>query len=117
MHHESIDEIALLRQELKLVRAVADMAPAMLAYWDASQRCVFANRAYEKWFGIKPKQLIGRTLQELLGPIYPLNLPHIEAALRGEPQEFERLIPDPRGGPPRFSQAHYVPDSDGTTVR
>ncbi len=32
MHHESIDEIALLRQELKLVRAVADMAPAMLAY-------------------------------------------------------------------------------------
>ena len=117
MHHESIDEIALLRQELKLVRAVADMAPAMLAYWDASQRCVFANRAYEKWFGIKPTQLIGRTLQELLGPIYPLNLPHIEAALRGEPQEFERLIPDPRGGPPRFSQAHYVPDVDGTTVR
>jgi len=117
MHHESIDEIALLRQELKLVRAVADMAPAMLAYWDASQRCVFANRAYEKWFGIKPKQLIGRTLQELLGPIYPLNRPYIEAALRGEPQEFERQIPDPHGGPPRFSQAHYVSDLDGTTVR
>ena len=117
MKLESIDEIALLRRELRLVRAVADMAPAMLAYWDASQRCVFANRAYEKWFGIKPKQLVGRTLRELLGHIYPLNLPYIEAVLRGEPQEFERQIPDPGGGPPRFSQAHYVPDLDGTTVR
>jgi hypothetical protein len=56
-------------------------------------------------------------LKELLGAIYPQNLPHIEAALRGEPQEFEREIPDPGGGPPRYSQANYVPDLDGTTVR
>jgi PAS domain S-box-containing protein len=115
--NDSVDEVAVLRRELGLVRAVADMVPAMLAYWDTSQRCVFANRAYEKWFGIKPNELIGRTLEDLLGPIYPLNLPYIEAALRGEPQEFEREIPDPSGGPPRYSQANYVPDVDGTTVR
>jgi signal transduction histidine kinase/ActR/RegA family two-component response regulator len=30
---------------------------------------------------------------------------------------FERLIPDPRGGPPRYSQAHYVPEVSDGVVR
>lgn len=106
-----------LRTELALLRSVVDHVPAMLAYWNSSQRCVFANRAYEQWFGVTPEELIGRTMQELLGPIYLLNLPYIEAALRGERQSFEREIPDPKGGPPRYSQASYVPDVDGETVR
>jgi PAS domain S-box-containing protein len=117
MDHDLAQELEVVRRKLSLVQSVVDMVPAMLAYWDASQRCVFANRAYVKWFGIEPDALVGRTLKELLGPIYPLNLPHIEGALRGEPQEFEREIPDPRGGPPRYSQANYLPDIDGTTVR
>lgn len=82
----------------------------MVAYWDREQRCKFANADYERWFGIKPEDLIGKTLKELLGPIYPLNLPYILGALRGEVQLFEREIPDPAGGPSRFSQAHYIPD-------
>ena len=106
-----------LRRELALTRSVVDMVPAMLAYWDSDQRCVFANRAYEKWFNVRPDDLVGRTLQDLLGPIYPLNLPYILGALRGEPQEFEREIPDPLGGPPRQSLANYIPDVDGDTVR
>jgi PAS domain-containing protein len=68
-----------LERELHLTRAVVNMVPAMLAYWDASQRCVFANRAYEKRFNISPDDLIGCTMEELLGPIYPLNLPYIES--------------------------------------
>ena len=92
-----------------IVRQVVDGVPGMLAYWDKEQRCRFANAAYESWFGVKPEELIGRTMRELLGPIYPRNLPYIEGALRGETQAFEREIPDPRGGPPRNSQAHYLP--------
>lgn len=90
----------------------------MLAYWDRDQRCVFANAAYERWFGRKPESLIGTTLLELLGPtIYALNRPHIEAALRGERQEFEREIPDPAGGPPRHSLATYIPHIEDGEVR
>jgi signal transduction histidine kinase len=37
--------------------------------------------------------------------------------LRGEEQEFERQIPDPKGGPPRHSQAHYIPDFKDGQVR
>jgi PAS domain S-box-containing protein len=94
-----------------LLRGIVDHVPAMLAYWDSSLHCRFANRAYERWFGVSPESLKGRHIRELLGPVlYELNRPHIEAALRGEPQEFEREIPDPSGGSPRHSLANYIPD-------
>jgi PAS domain S-box-containing protein len=100
------------------IRIVVESSPAMLAYWDRDQRCVLANYAYLRWFGRTPESMVGTTLRELLGPtIYALNLPHIEAALRGERQEFEREIPDPAGGPPRHSQATYVPHFEGGDVR
>jgi len=104
--------------EVAMLRRVVDAVPSMLAYWDSSLRCRFANRAYLKWFGVSPEALLGRHISELLGPIYPLNLPYIEGALRGEAQEFEREIPDPAGGPPRYSLAHYLPDvGDDGVVR
>jgi PAS domain S-box-containing protein len=93
-----------------VLRVVVDHLSAMVAYWDSGQRCRFANRAYEKWFGVDPEAMIGRSMSELLGPLYPLNLPYIEGALRGEPQQFERVIPDPAGGAPRHSLAEYMPD-------
>jgi PAS domain S-box-containing protein len=98
------------RPEDELLRSLADRIPAMVAYWDASLRCRFANQAYKRWFGVRPESLIGRHISELLGPLYALNLPYIEGALRGEPQKFEREIPDPSGGPSRHSLADYIPD-------
>lgn len=103
--------------EAALLRALVDKLPAMLAYWDADQRCRFANRAYEKWFGVKPETMIGRGMRDFLGPLYELNRPYIEGVLRGQEQEFERDIPDPAGGPARHSQAHYIPDIVDGKVR
>lgn len=100
-----------------MLQSLVDHVPAMLAYWSAEQRCVFANRAYETWFGVTPEALIGRNMKDLLGEIYPLNLPYILGALDGESQQFEREIPDPGGGPPRYSQAHYIPDIVDGVVR
>jgi PAS domain S-box-containing protein len=103
--------------EHALLHQIVDRVPSMLAYWDAEQRCRFANRAYERWFGISPETLIGKHISELLGPLYKLNLPHIEGALRGEPQEFEREIQDPAGGPARHSKINYLPDVADGVVR
>jgi PAS domain S-box-containing protein len=100
-----------------LLRTLVDTLPSMVAYWDASVRCRFANRAYERWFGVSPESIIGKHIRELLGPLYELNLPHIEGALRGEPQEFERDIPNPAGGPPRHSIASYIPNIVGDAVQ
>lgn len=96
--------------EHALLHQIVDRIPSMLAYWSAEQRCRLANRAYERWFGVSPEALIGKHLSELLGPLYKLNLPYIEGVLRGEPQEFEREIPDPAGGPVRYSKINYLPD-------
>jgi PAS domain S-box-containing protein len=101
----------------ELARMALDKFSAMVAYWDTDMRCRYANGAYERWFGVKPQELIGKHISNLLGPLYPLNRPYIEAALRGEPQEFERQIPDPAGGPVRHSLANYIPDAVDGVVR
>ena len=80
---EALAETAAVRQELELLRKLTSHLPAMLAFWDAEQRCRFANRAYEKWFGVTPESLVGKHISELLGAIYPLNLPYIEARSPG----------------------------------
>lgn len=97
--------------------AVVDHIPGMVAYWDATEHCRFVNAAYREWFGRSRPEVIGTTLQELLGPIYELNRPYIRAVLAGEPQVFERAIPDPQTGIPRDSLATYTPDIvDGRVV-
>lgn len=92
-----------------LVR-LADRIPSMLAYWDSDLRCRFANRAYERWFGVDPDALIGTSIKDLLGPtLFALNKAHIDAALQGQPQTFERVVPG-HDGVQRHSLAHYIPD-------
>ena len=91
------------RLDGELMRRVVDGVPAILSYWGPDQRCRFANRAYERWFGVSPESMVGQHAREFLGPAYPLLLPHIKAALRGEPQQFERDLPGPSGGPARQS--------------
>lgn len=99
------------------MRMLVDHVPAMLAYWGADLRCRFANKAYDKWFGVAPDQLIGTRIQDLLGPeLFALNEPYIRGALRGEEQLFERIVPG-KDGIQRHSLATYIPDIvDGKVV-
>lgn len=99
------------------MRLLVDRVPSMLAYWDRDLLCRFANRAYEKWFGVDPDRLIGTSIRDLLGPeLFAMNEPYMRAALAGEAQEFERIIPGP-GGVKRHSLAQYIPDLVGGVVR
>jgi diguanylate cyclase (GGDEF)-like protein/PAS domain S-box-containing protein len=93
------------------LRSMLDNMPAMIGYWDKELHNRFCNKAYSTWFGVLPEQLLGKHIRELLGDkIFNLNLPYIEAALHGEPQEFEREIPAPDGSGMRYSLAEYIPD-------
>ncbi len=94
----------------QLALSIVDRVPAMIAYWDREEVCRFANEAYRVWFGRSREDLIGTRLCDLLGPIYPLNRPYIQAALAGEVQVFERQIPVPDGAGVRDSIATYIPD-------
>lgn len=99
------------------VRLLVDRVPSMLAYWDNDLLCRFANKAYERWFGVDPERLIGTSIRDLLGPeLFAKNEPHIRAALAGERQVFERIVPGP-GGVQRNSLAEYIPHVVDGTVR
>jgi PAS domain S-box-containing protein len=93
----------------EIVLNLVDHLDAMVAYWDINQTCIFANDAYRSWFGKSGEEVVGLTMQQLLGPLYAKNLPYIRAAYDGHRQVFEREIPTP-GGDVRSSLATYTPD-------
>ena len=97
------------------LKAVSDHVPAMFAYVDRSQTYGFANAHVLKVMGVDPSQMVGRTMREFLGPEAHEELrPHIDGALRGEPQKFERT--GWKANADTHFLAEYVPDrrADGT---
>jgi PAS domain S-box-containing protein len=107
---------ALTVAELEAKGARADLAvvlhavPSMVGYWDQRHVNGFANAAYELCFGEPSHSLRGRHMREVLGePLYELNRPHLERALLGEPQRFERETVDPTGRR-RYTSVVYSPD-------
>lgn len=108
-------ELDIARHDLQ---TVLDAVPAMIGYWDRRLINQFANRAYLDWFGIEPQRVKGMYIGDLMGAeLYELNRPHIEAALNGEIQTFERAIPRPDGTGPRYSRTQYLPDKTDGGVR
>lgn len=77
---------------------VLDAVAGMVGYWDKHQINRFANRGYSAMFGWTGAKVVGLHLRELLGEsLYALNLPYVEAALRGERVRFERSGVSPAG--------------------
>ncbi|MEM5278250.1 diguanylate cyclase [Cupriavidus taiwanensis] len=80
---------ALDRSERRL-RAVTDTLPSLLAFVDTEARYVFNNLAYERVFGLKPEQLRGRPMREVLGEArFARVRPFLERALAGSAVTFE----------------------------
>lgn len=99
------------------IRAFLNALPAMVGYWDRDLRNVLANDAYVEILGKSPREVRGMHISELLGPeLYEKNRSHIEGALAGEPQTFDREIQTP-SGEVRLMQASYVPDVVDGDVR
>jgi PAS domain S-box-containing protein len=114
-------EQARLRRKAEAAEAwlktVTDGLPAFISYIDAGQRLRFANSFYYGWFDLTPEQIEGKHLREIFGEeVYESRLPHVEAALRGEPQHFES--PTRRhDGEARATEVFYVPDArDGCVL-
>lgn len=106
------------RREQMGLRSILDHLPAMVGYWDTHLRNRFSNQAYQAWLGMDPALISGKHILEVIGEErYRLNLPFIEGALRGEMQQFERMIPKPEGGGVRHALANYIPDIVDGEVR
>lgn len=103
--------MAALQAAERDLRQVLDALPSMVGYCDRNLIYRIANKAFTEWFGMDAATIPGRHVREILGEsLYRESLPHYEAALRGEPQAFERTIFRPDGQGARNALTHYLPD-------
>lgn len=98
-----------LQESRNFIKALADNIPALLGYWTPELRYTFASREYTKLFGRSEAEMLGIRIPDLVGDeVYRIREPYIRAALRGEPQAFEGLLPMP-DGEALHVLAQYIP--------
>ena len=115
---ELLAQKELLAQTTRDAQSILNNIPSMIGYWDKHLHNRFGNNAYYEWFGIDPASMAGMHIRDVIGKDrFKLNLPYMEAALRGEKQEFERAIPTLDGKSMRDSLAQYIPDIVDGEVR
>lgn len=100
---------------LPCARAMLDLLPGLVAYFDRDLRYRYANATYAAWRGIAPERIVGRHCREIVGEgNYPTVVPKLRAALDGTPVTYEYTLFD--GGNARRVQGSYVPDIDAAGV-
>lgn len=103
------------RDSEERLRLITDNLPVLISYIDRDQRFRFANATHQRWLGIAPKYMIGKTALEVLGKDYegPPELA-LEACLHGETVEGDMVL---RGvGTERTVHSLFVPHRRGDEV-
>ena len=107
---------AVLIDGERFIRTLANNQRSMVAYWDKTMRCRFANRAYCDWFGRSEDEVLGIGVAELLGAQRMSEIQGMLAeVLDGRLQRLALTAPD-RHGRSVCRQIEYIPDiHDGCT--
>lgn len=93
------------------LRAIINALPAYLSYINTDYRYVWVNHTYERWFKRSASDMIGKTIDDVLGSeaaaIVRAQMSH---AFAGEPRSFEYniVIRDEE----RTLSVSYIPDFD-----
>lgn len=112
--HEDITEQKRMEEALldsaKQMRLLADNAPAYISNIDTQYRYVFANRASAERFGLTPEEIVGKTVEEVMGrAAFETIRPYMDRAFRGETFSYETTVPYERIGT-RTMQVFFAPD-------
>ena len=100
------------RRSAEQLKTITDTLPALVAYVDAEERYQFANRAYETWFGMKPEDVVGKTVREFVGEeIYARFQEPIRRTLAGETVSYEGELKR-KDGALIYTQSSYIPERD-----
>ncbi len=100
------------RSKAELLAIIAESVPAVIAYCDADERFVYANRYYTQRFS-RGSALVGTTIRHVIGEAaYAHARPYIERVLAGEVATFEMPVTNEDDGT-LWIGATYVPDVGG----
>jgi PAS domain S-box-containing protein len=103
------ESAAAIRRNERELRLVTDQLPMLLSYIDAEGCYVRVNRTYENWTGRPMKEIVGKSILELLGRgFWERTRDARQRALGGEMVTFETVYPTLRGDRP--VQITYAPD-------
>jgi len=105
-----LDSRHKLRHSEEELRTITDNIPAMVAFVDSDQRYRFVNRNYQRWLGLKPEEMLGRTALEVYGEEHYGHLqPHIERALAGHTFAVDHRITGVAFARGRWLNIMYMP--------
>jgi PAS domain S-box-containing protein len=105
------------RESEERLRQISDSLPAMIAYWDKTGICRFANQAHFERFGFTPEQIVGMSFAQLFGATCNRDRrARFDAALKGKRQLFDQASLA-RDGTVRHWQSDYLPHwQDGQVI-
>lgn len=99
----------LLQRKEEQLRLLTDALPVLIAYVDTEEKYLFTNEAYEKWFGIKNKEISGRHIAEIIGKdAYDSIQPQIIDVLNGHRLEFEMQMNYQHAGS-KYVKSSFIP--------
>ena len=96
--------------------ATLSALPVAVAQLNAAMRYLWVSQRYADWLGASRDQIIGHTIAEVIGPECLRGmLPHVEAALAGEPMACDAEVVHKKLGP-RWIHVDSVPTFDASGV-
>ena len=82
----------------EMLSIVSRHVGATISVYDRDLVFRFVSDGFAQWFGLKPDEIVGRTLADCYGEHnFSRYLPYIERALGGETVAYEREVRDPSG--------------------
>jgi len=86
---------------------IDEVLPTMVAFIDIEGRCQYHNRAFMDWLRLRPEQIHGRHMREVLGVnIYQETATAVRQSLDGHSVHYERTQKMPDGAVYRLSVEH-----------
>jgi PAS domain S-box-containing protein len=96
---------------------IDEILPTMVAFIDRENCCQYHNRAFLDWLRLRPEQVNGRHMRDILGAgVYQETAAAVRQSLEGHGQHYERTQKMPYGAVYRLSIEHHPHFADDGKV-